>query len=242
MKAKVFVKIGCTALVLFAAITMIITQSVTGQNIELTFEELFNIKQNPLDSYYKGVASKRWADDEIIIKFKDSVSTAKSQSIISSISTKAKKLHANRIFKVKLNNISVEAAIQRYKNDPAVEYVQPNYIYHIEALPNDPGFSMQWGLKNTGQQVEGSYTIHNPGCSGCDIGMEYSWDANTNCRPITVAIIDTGVNYIHQDLKNNMWDGRQYGFNKHGYNFVEDNDDPMDYHGHGNPCCRDCGS
>ncbi|MGB4269628.1 MAG: S8 family serine peptidase [Spirochaetota bacterium] len=217
----------------FIVISLIIVSGVESRNNELLLEKQLNLKQDPLDPYFKQIAAKKWVDDEIIIKFKDSVSTTRAHTILSSVSKKTEKLHTRQIYKVKLDNTTVEAALQKYKNDPNVEYVQPNYIYVLMATPDDPGFYMQWGLKNTGQKVEGTYTTNNPGCTGCDIRVEDVWGVSTDCSTVTIAVLDTGVNYIHEDLKNNMWDGRSNGFTKHGYNFVELSDDPMDYHGHG---------
>ncbi len=48
-----------------------------------------------------------------------------------------------------------------------------------------------------------------------------------------VAVIDTGVNYNHEDLADNMWDGSASGYNYHGYDFVNSDYDPMDFNGHG---------
>lgn len=47
---------------------------------------------------------------------------------------------------------------------------------------------------------------------------------------ITVAVVDTGVDYLHPDLKDNMWEDATGNF---GYDFSGDCNDPMDYHGHG---------
>ena len=51
---------------------------------------------------------------------------------------------------------SVAQALATYRNDPAVESVQPNYIYRAHALPNDAQVSQLWALRNTGQAVVSS--------------------------------------------------------------------------------------
>lgn len=127
----------------------------------------------------------------------------------------------------------VEDTVAQLNRDGDVEFAQPNFIYHISSVPNDTSYSSLWGLKNTGQTVAGgTYTSHNPGTSGKDIGAEAAWSVTTDCSSITVAVLDTGVNYNHDDLATNMWDGG-ITYPNHGYNFVNSNDDPMDYHGHG---------
>jgi len=56
-----------------------------------------------------------------------------------------------------------------------------------------------------------------------------------NGNGVVVAVIDTGVNYNHNDIKNNMWDGGS-SYPYHGYDFVNGDNDPMDDHGHGTHC------
>ena len=52
---------------------------------------------------------------------------------------------------------------------------------------------------------------------------------------VVVAVIDSGVNYNHVDIANNLWDGGNE-FPNHGYNTYDGNDDPMDKFGHGTHC------
>jgi subtilisin family serine protease len=114
---------------------------------------------------------------------------------------------------------------------PNVEYAQPNYIYELEStIPNDTYYSNLWGLKNTRQTIPNpSYNRNNPGILGMDMDMELAWDHITDCSSIIVAIIDGGVNYNHVDLAGNMWNGAV----NHGYDFIDDDNDPMDLDGHG---------
>ena len=48
---------------------------------------------------------------------------------------------------------------------------------------------------------------------------------------MTVAVIDTGVNYSHGDLAANMWTSAAYP--NHGYDDVDNDNNPMDLNGHG---------
>ncbi len=140
---------------------------------------------------------------------------------------------------------SVEAAVAAYQDDPAVEYAQPNYIYSGQKVPNDSIYGQLWGMKNRGQTITNAFTQppgsplsydvnypgSNPGTAGSDINAELAWNAITDCSSVVVAVVDSGVNYDHQDLAANMWSST--AFPKHGYNFVDHTDDPMDLHGHG---------
>ncbi len=76
--------------------------------------------------------------------------------------------------------------------------------------PNDPYYPSQWYLSK--------------------VNFPRSWDITKGSRSIVVAVLDTGVNYFHEDLKNKMWQDENGYF---GYDFVNDDPDPMDDHKHG---------
>lgn len=57
------------------------------------------------------------------------------------------------------------------------------------------------------------------------------WELGFTGKDIVVAILDTGVNYNHEDLQGNMWEHPNYP--NHGYNFIENNYNPMDVQSHG---------
>lgn len=61
------------------------------------------------------------------------------------------------------------------------------------------------------------------------------WNLGYTGKGVIVAVIDTGVNYNHTDIANNMWDGGTE-FPNHGYDFINGDDDPMDDHSHGTHC------
>ena len=61
------------------------------------------------------------------------------------------------------------------------------------------------------------------------------WDLGYTGQGIIVAVIDSGVNYNHTDIADNMWDGGSE-YPNHGWDFVNNDDDPMDDQGHGSHC------
>jgi len=127
---------------------------------------------------------------------------------------------------------TVNQALSAYQNDPNVEYVQPNYIYRFTAAPNDTQYGQLWAFKNTGQAINtGTYTPKF-GTPGDDIDIEKAWDHITDCSSVVVAVVDSGVNYNQEDLAGNMWNGGST-YPNHGYNYVNNNNDPMDLTGHG---------
>jgi len=134
--------------------------------------------------------------------------------------------------------IDVPKAINFYSRQPVVEYAEPNYIVYADATPNDPRFDDLWGLHNTGQTG---------GTSDADIDALEAWKHTVGSEDIVVASIDTGVDYRHEDLKDNMWvnideangtpgvddDGNGFIDDIYGYDFRNNDGDPMDDHGHG---------
>ena len=67
------------------------------------------------------------------------------------------------------------------------------------------------------------------------VNADKVWDLGYTGKGVIVAIIDSGVNYNHVDLADHLWDGgAQYP--NHGYNVIDDNNDPMDNFGHGTHC------
>ena len=81
--------------------------------------------------------------------------------------------------------------------NPAVESVEPNYLISKDDLtPNDPRFSEQWALHNTG---------NNAGVVGADINAPAAWDTTTGSNTTVIAVIDSGIDFTHPDLGANQW-------------------------------------
>ncbi len=136
--------------------------------------------------------------------------------------------------------------VQKYLDDPGVSFAQPNYRYRAaETIPHDNYYENLWAVHNTGQTLSNpSYTLNNPGLEGKDLDLEKAWDLITDCSSITVAVLDSGINLHHEDLASNLWDGNSSckdslgneiigGCPNHGWDFVDNDNDPMDTHGHG---------
>ncbi len=90
-----------------------------------------------------------------------------------------------------------------------IRYIEPNYLLSVQGTPTDPDYPLQWGPAR--------------------IAIPNAWDLETgDFSSVLVAIIDTGIDYNHPDLSN------QYV--SLGYDWVNDDLDPMDDHGHGTHC------
>jgi thermitase len=86
-----------------------------------------------------------------------------------------------------------------YARNPHVLFAEPNGIWQAVDFPNDPPndprFGDQWGLNNTGQ---------NGGTADADIDAPEAWDIRTGSQDIIIAILDTGIDQSHEDLKDKL--------------------------------------
>lgn len=125
------------------------------------------------------------------------------------------------------DDLPVERAVDIYENAPFVEYAEPDFILEPTKSPNDPFFDRLWGLNNTGQ-TGGSYDV--------DIDAPQAWNVSVGDPNTTVAVIDSGVNIGHPDIKNNVWinpgeiprngqddDNNGYVDDTRGWDFINDN-------------------
>jgi subtilisin family serine protease len=175
---------------------------------------------------------------EILVKYKDSTDGIGLSGIHSYIgAVKKKEFGKIRIQRLQLPDyMSVEDAIAYYEQDPNVEYAEPNYVVRIAATPNDPDFSSLWGLHNASTDI--------------DIDAPEAWDETTGSTNVVIAVVDTGVAYLHPDFYhesdlsiNNIWknpgetdcndgidnDGNNYTDDCYGWDFLNDDNDPTDY-------------
>ncbi len=103
--------------------------------------------------------------------------------------------------------------IKRISTDPYVRHAEPNGVVHGGYTPDDPKWNQQWGPKK--------------------IYCPEAWDYQKGDTRIFVAILDTGVDYNHEDLSGRVIKG---------YDFVNNDNDPMDDHNHGTHCAGICGA
>lgn len=98
----------------------------------------------------------------------------------------------------------LSAAVAALGRDPEVQFAEPNAEVHAAGVPNDPYFSQQWGLDNTGQSVEGI-----AGTAGDDIGATYAWPHSTGSG-VTVGVVDTGADATAPDLQGQLVAGASF--------------------------------
>jgi subtilisin family serine protease len=103
-----------------------------------------------------------------------------------------------------------------------VKYVSKNNMVALSSS-NDSYYSKLWAIENTAQEVN-----NKTGTDDADMDVAEAWVKTKGDQDVIVAVLDTGVDYRHDDLKDNMWSGLV----KHGYDFAGDDDgtnddDPM---------------
>jgi thermitase len=119
--------------------------------------------------------------------------------------------------------IDVYSIIEEYRKDPSVEFASPNYIRHI-FTPDDPYYITGPSPDNS-QNQWGLYKIWLASVESVASG----WSIEKGTSEVKVAVIDTGVNFNHDDLK-----GRVNSLE--GYDFVNNDNVALDDHGHGTHC------
>jgi subtilisin family serine protease len=97
---------------------------------------------------------------------------------------------------------SVEQAARELERQPEIAFAEPNHYRELHATTNDPYFAdgSLWGLHNTGQTANGD-----PGVADADMDIPEAWDRTMGSSRVTVAVVDTGVDYTHPELNDNTW-------------------------------------
>ena len=189
-----------------------------------------------------------YSSGEVLVKFKKNQTTITAQQAISLLGAKSakkftsiknsKNTNLKRWWKLKIpKGSNVESFIEKISKNPSVEIAEPNYLLKtLTTIPNDQYFQQLWGMNNL--------------LNDADIDAPEAWSKLTGSDDIVVAVIDSGVDYSHEELADNMWinpgeivgNGIDDDHNGHiddiyGANFFGENtSDPMDDNGHGTHC------
>ncbi len=195
-----------------------------------------------------GQAKLEWVEgneviaNEVLVKFRAATSAGLAEAIgvnrIEAVERVGKSL-----FLMRSRDKDVIALMHDLASRGDVEYAEPNYLLYANVIPDDPLFGSQYALENTGQEILGT-----PGLPGADISATSAWDITTGSRANVVAVVDTGVNYTHPDLADNIWSAPTdftvtigdleitCPAGSHGFNAITNSCDPLDDNGHGTHC------
>jgi len=190
--------------------------------------------------------------EHIVVKFKDAETE---QSVVQALKFKKPLRNLSglevKVFQIPpgANQTELLAHLGALRELEGVEYAYPDYKIRIANTPNDPDYGRLWGLHNTGTSILGT------GFPDADIDAPEAWKVSTGSRDVVVAILDTGMDYTHPDLIDNVWknpgetgtdsagndkstngiDDDANGFidDFRGWDFAANDNDPQDDHGHG---------
>ena len=191
--------------------------------------------------------SDKYSREYILVKFKSGTLHFRICEIFTEVGIIIDKHYKDiNVYKIKVPSDNVMEIIDKLLKYDEIKYAEPDYTIRIlQETPNDPNFDKLWGLHNTGQSG---------GTVDADIDAPEAWDITTG-GSVVVAVIGSGVNYNHEDLASNMWvnegeipdngvddDGNGYIDDYLGWDFVNDDNDPMDDNDHGTHCSGTIGA
>lgn len=114
--------------------------------------------------------------------------------------------------------VGIAAAVQALANDPAIEYVEPNWTYQHRAASNDTYFTngSLWGMYGDASSPANQY-----GSQAAE-----AWGrGHTDCSGVLVGVIDEGIYFQHEDLAANIWTNPHDpvdGIDNDGNGYVDD--------------------
>jgi Ca2+-binding RTX toxin-like protein len=201
----------------------------------------------------KGKTAK-YAPHQLLVRFSADASSAQRAAAKKTVGAKTKsKLGTPGLELLSLpKSTTVAAAKSTLSQSDAVAYAEPDYLFTPSFSPNDTYYVNQslWGLNSTGQTITnsaGSFTT----TADADIDAPEAWDTSAGGSPnVTVAVLDSGVDYNHPDLAGNIWTNTgETGGGKetngldddsngkvddwHGWDFANLDNDPAPIHYHG---------
>lgn len=239
---------------LMIAAILIALAAILGQirHLESTIKVNKEIEHKLKKSMLQPLArTKMETEPEVLVRFRSDVSISDVRKIVSKHNDRIEDQieSIKNLFSIDdLDGLTPEEVAEEYRRLDEVLYAEPNYEIKIDyrdnepfdtpTLPNDPYFPDQWALNNTGQ---------GGGKTKADINILKAWQKSRGSEEIVVAVLDTGVDYTHPDLAENIWLRPDYipqykdeelGVinDLRGFNAVDNFADPMDDNGHGTHC------
>ncbi|MEX0769662.1 MAG: hypothetical protein WD035_02960, partial [Balneolaceae bacterium] len=134
-------------------------------------------QDNIVKKQLEGYGEVEYVEGELIIRYKNNTLLQAENSFREEFDThlqSVSRFRSSPTERVRLREMSVEEGLERYRNHPDVEYVEPNFVYRLikpvrqspeatsgtmqnhgeSTIPNDSFFDLQWGLRNDGEDFE----------------------------------------------------------------------------------------
>jgi subtilisin family serine protease len=185
------------------------------------------------------VDGREAVEGEVLVEFRDEAAVFEQARAADEVDADEVESLGRRTRRLRARSLGTQELLARLRNNPDVEFVEPNYIIRLSALPNDPSFGNLWGLFNFGQDFGGV------GVAGADVDATLAWDVSTGSHANVIGIVDSGIDYNHPDLAANMWTA-PFAFSvtiggltincaagTHGFNAITNTCNPADDNSHG---------
>ena len=163
--------------------------------------------------------------DEILVRFRPGVPASQQARIRADHGASLRRtIQALEIHVLGLPpGLSVERAVELFGRNPDVQFAEPNFIFRIADFL-DPGLANQWAPQR--------------------VAAPEAWTLHEGSASVVIAVVDTGVDYRHTELAPNIWtnddpvngaddDGNGFVDDLHGWDFANNDRDPLDDHSHG---------
>lgn len=150
------------------------------------------------------------AVNEVVVKFSRDLADEEIAKINQKYEVQIiEKIELFKIYRVRVpEGKTVEEIVEEYRREPGVVYAEPNFVHKSFAIiPNDPESEKQWAIEK--------------------IELDRAWEVEKGNPEVIVAILDSGIDLDHPDLKDNIITG---------YDFVDEDSLPGDNQGHGTLC------
>ena len=205
----------------------------------------FSFSQNNNELIVKFKANKKPKSSEVLKlqKFDNAdISLLNKSNKIESIELTGNKKERDTYILELNSSKPIEELIELYKKTGLFEYVEPNYVgngHGFQTTPNDNNFNRQWSHYN-----DGTFSLSNS-TTDADIDTDLAWDITKGDPNLIVAILDSGAKLDHPEFSGRIWmntnenqngtdtDSNNYIDDTNGWDFVNDDNDPTDDHGHG---------
>lgn len=232
-----FVKqVGATAAIAFASILCLATDAATAQG------RPSGIVVPPITGTVRG-----HDQSSILVRFDASASPADRAIARARVNGSLKRSYdlVDGLEHLELHGgFDVARAAAILRSLPFVAYAHPDHVIAADQLPDDEYFAEQWSLHNTGQ--DSLFGVWVGGTADADVDWPEAWTARVGVGSV-VAVIDTGIDHRHSDLQASVWlnaaeasgaagvddDGNGYVDDLRGWDFANDDNGPLDGHGHG---------
>ena len=146
---------------------------------------------------------------DYLVKFKDAArfDAARSQKTLSDL--RVLDTHATGLIaKISVDDTSDQGlrSLATVMQRDDIEYVVENFSLKMLGTPNDPSYSRQWALPK--------------------IEAPRAWERGVGSRSVIVAVIDTGIDWQHPDLADNIWSNKNEiannGIDDYGNGLIDD--------------------